>query len=250
MGFLSTQATTSNIETVSPGILVPSGVVFPFSGSVAPSGYLLCDGSPVSRSVYSALFSVINTIYGNGDGSTTFNLPDYRYSFLRGSALNISVTGSGTAGSNQATFTAHGINRTGMRVRLSSGALSGLAGSTNYFAIVVNENTLAFASTYANAMSNSRISISGSNSAVIIQWEDPDITTRGAVSPGGSVTGVGTRQEDQNISHTHSGSGYLINTGGSGLLNIGAFIGPSSIPPSGGNQSNPRNIYVNYIIKF
>jgi len=58
--------------------LPPSGVISAFAGSAAPSGYLMCDGSAVSRTTYSSLFSVIGTTYGNGDGSTTFNLPDLR----------------------------------------------------------------------------------------------------------------------------------------------------------------------------
>lgn len=54
----------------------PAGIVIPFAGSVAPDGWLLCDGSAVSRDTYSDLFDAIGTIYGDGDGSTTFNLPD------------------------------------------------------------------------------------------------------------------------------------------------------------------------------
>jgi microcystin-dependent protein len=46
-----------------------------FAGSTAPEGYLMCDGSAISRTTYSALFAVIGTTYGAGDGSTTFNLP-------------------------------------------------------------------------------------------------------------------------------------------------------------------------------
>ena len=49
-----------------------------------PSGYLECDGSAVSRTTYATLFAVIGTMYGAGDGTTTFNLPDYRGEFLRG----------------------------------------------------------------------------------------------------------------------------------------------------------------------
>lgn len=235
---------------------VPVGTVLAHAGTNSPSGYLSCNGSAVSRSLYSNLFYTIGTLYGSGDGSTTFNLPDYRYVFLRGGALNISVTGSGTAGSNQATFTAHGFNRTGLRVRLSSGTLSGLGASTNYFVIVVDENTLAFASTYANAMSNSRISISGSNSAVIIQWEDPDIGIRFAVAPGGPTTGVGTRQDDALASHNHTVFSYTANnfhanttinvSGGGG----GQGSGNVTVDATGGNQTNSRNVYVNYIIKF
>lgn len=54
----------------------PAGIVMPFAGSVAPDGWLLCDGSAVSRDTYNALFIAIGTTYGDGDGSTTFNLPD------------------------------------------------------------------------------------------------------------------------------------------------------------------------------
>ena len=52
------------------------GMIEMFAGSVAPNHWLLCDGSAVSRTTYSALFAVIGTTYGGGDGSTTFNLPD------------------------------------------------------------------------------------------------------------------------------------------------------------------------------
>lgn len=57
---------------------VPVGVLYPFGGSVAPTDYLLCDGSAVSRTEYSELFNVIGTSYGEGDGETTFNLPNLK----------------------------------------------------------------------------------------------------------------------------------------------------------------------------
>jgi microcystin-dependent protein len=56
--------------------IVPSGVIWPYGGSSAPSGFLLCDGSAVSRTTYADLYSAIGTAYGTGDGSTTFNVPD------------------------------------------------------------------------------------------------------------------------------------------------------------------------------
>ena len=59
-------------------VAMPTGAVVPFGGSSAPTGFLLCAGQAVSRSTYSALFSVISTTYGAGDGSSTFNLPDLR----------------------------------------------------------------------------------------------------------------------------------------------------------------------------
>lgn len=58
--------------------LIPVGVINPYAGSTAPTGWLLCSNQPVSRTTYSALFAVIGTTYGSGDGSTTFNVPDLR----------------------------------------------------------------------------------------------------------------------------------------------------------------------------
>lgn len=58
--------------------LVPSGVVAPFAGTVAPTGWLMCYGQAVSRTTYANLFAAIGTTYGAGDGSTTFVVPDLR----------------------------------------------------------------------------------------------------------------------------------------------------------------------------
>lgn len=56
----------------------PTGTISMFAGSTAPTGYLICDGSAVSRTTYADLFTVIGTTYGTGDGSTTFNLPNLK----------------------------------------------------------------------------------------------------------------------------------------------------------------------------
>ena len=56
----------------------PIGVILPFAGAVEPQDYVFCDGREILRAKYSKLFGVIGTIYGAGDGSTTFNLPDMR----------------------------------------------------------------------------------------------------------------------------------------------------------------------------
>jgi len=62
----------------------PPGVVLPFAGGTVPSGALLCNGAAVSRTTYAALFGAIGTAHGAGNGSTTFNLPDYRGRVLVG----------------------------------------------------------------------------------------------------------------------------------------------------------------------
>lgn len=57
---------------------LPLGSIIPFAGSKAPDTYLFCDGSEVSRTEYADLFNIIGTMYGEGDGSTTFNLPNMK----------------------------------------------------------------------------------------------------------------------------------------------------------------------------
>lgn len=61
-----------------------SGMLVPYAGASAPSGWLLCYGQAVSRTTYSALFSALGTTYGSGDGSTTFNVPDLRGRVIAG----------------------------------------------------------------------------------------------------------------------------------------------------------------------
>ena len=68
--------------------LLPAGSIIPFAGSSIPTGYLLCNGAAVSRTTYADLFKAISTLYGAGDGSTTFNLPDLRDRFLEGAGTN------------------------------------------------------------------------------------------------------------------------------------------------------------------
>lgn len=80
-------ATTAYVDTGVQSAIVaaaPSGSVMMWAGNTAPAGYLLCNGTAVSRTTYAALFSVIGGIYGGGNGSTTFNLPDLRGVFVRG----------------------------------------------------------------------------------------------------------------------------------------------------------------------
>ena len=62
----------------------PVGTVITFAGATPPPYYLECDGSEISRTEYSNLFSVLGELYGAGDGVNTFNLPDLRGEFVRG----------------------------------------------------------------------------------------------------------------------------------------------------------------------
>lgn len=89
--------------------LIKVGTVFPWPGATAPSGYLFCAGQAVSRTTYSELFSALGTTYGAGDGSTTFNLPDYRGRALFGKDnMNGSTAGLVTAAGSGITGTTLG----------------------------------------------------------------------------------------------------------------------------------------------
>ena len=75
--------------------LPPVGTVIAFAGSSSPAGWLLCNGSAVSRETYADLFAVIGTTYGSGDGSTTFNLPNLTNKFIQGNATSGTVKAAG-----------------------------------------------------------------------------------------------------------------------------------------------------------
>lgn len=88
--------------------LLPVGVIWPYGGSAAPSGYLLCDGSAVSRTTYAALFTAIGTAYGVGDGSTTFNVPDMKGRIPAGKEASASRLTSTHFGGNSTVLGATG----------------------------------------------------------------------------------------------------------------------------------------------
>ena len=94
-----TTSTSIAIESI-----VPVGCIQMYAGAVAPSGWKLCDGSAISRTTYSALFTVLSTTFGVGDNSSTFNLPDLRGRSAIGTGTGIGGqitvgTGAPTGGS-------------------------------------------------------------------------------------------------------------------------------------------------------
>jgi len=125
---------------------VPVGVVNPFAGATAPSGWLLCYGQAISRTQYPVLFTTLSTTYGSGDGSTTFNIPDMRgravagkddmggtaASRLTSTVLTASNTLGATGGTETHTLTDAQLPATEIRVNDGSGTypLFGGAGST------------------------------------------------------------------------------------------------------------------------
>jgi microcystin-dependent protein len=242
---------------------MPTGTVLAFSGDTAPPGFLLCDGQGVSRTTYAALFSVIGMKYGSpgGVGGSTFNVPDLRGMFVRGKApANVTFTDAGVnTVTEQISAPAHGFTRSGIPVRFTTnGALpGGLNPSTTFWIILVNADTFGVASTEANALAGTPLvdlTTPGGGTHTAVQWSDPDAGSRTALAPGGATgNNVGAKQEDASKSHTH---GYVTATsygdthapGGGGADWTGTRAIQSDA--TGGGETRPRNVAMNYIIKF
>jgi microcystin-dependent protein len=73
--------------------ILPTGSISAYTVSTAPTGWLICDGAQVSRLTYANLFATIGTTFGSGDNLTTFNLPNYKGAFLRGTGTNGNYSG-------------------------------------------------------------------------------------------------------------------------------------------------------------
>ncbi|MEI7507841.1 MAG: tail fiber protein [Flavobacterium sp.] len=132
---------TTSLQAATKGYVdlgSPAGIIAPFAGTSAPSGWLACNGAAVSRVDYATLFAAIGTTWGAGDGSVTFNVPDLRGTFLRGTGTNGTY---GTAvGQAVGTYAAdtylnhnHGISDPSHSHSVSSFASPGLSpGGTTY----------------------------------------------------------------------------------------------------------------------
>jgi len=96
-GVLSVNGSTGTVTVQG----VPSGALFMWPTSTAPTGYLNCNGTAVSRTTYSTLFAVVGTTFGTGDGTTTFNLPNYTNRMPYGTTIG------STGGSADAVVVSH-----------------------------------------------------------------------------------------------------------------------------------------------
>lgn len=150
-------ATTAFVTTaIAAASVVPPGQVGFFGMTTLPTGWLLCDGSAISRTTYGALFAQIGTVYGVGNGTTTFNLPDYRGYFLRG--LNTSGSGvdpSRALGVTQAYSTESHSHLNGM---------SGTTGVDNPFIYATSTTGVPGLASKRAAPSNTAINIQGTTS--------------------------------------------------------------------------------------
>lgn len=130
---------------------VPVGMMAPYAADTPPEGWLVCDGSAVSRTTYSALFAKIGTKYGSGDGSKTFNLPNFiNRTFWGGSSSGaVKAAGlpniSGKLRSNTQWFsaTASGAFTAGAKINTTVPTDAGYAdGATDYSFSAKNSNAI------------------------------------------------------------------------------------------------------------
>lgn len=207
---LSTQADLASSQTAgAPALVMPTGVVLPFAGTAAPTGWLACDGTAISRTTYAALFSAVGTSYGVGDGSTTFNLPDFRGRFPR---FNDAMFGGSAAGRD-------------------SGRVLGSAQGQ---------------ATAKNGLSNAASSISGTANAGVNLSHNHSITDPGYGTPGASnisppAGGTGFYVRGGNTLTIGSSASLDHSHGVSGTASAQTITGDS--------ETRPINLSINAIIK-
>ena len=138
--------TGNNIGTATAGTIGGNvtlsgftGMVAAFAMTSAPTGWLTCDGTAVSRTTYSDLYTAIGTTWGSGDGTTTFNLPDLRGAFLRGTGSHGTsnmANGNDFAGPSVGSFENDQIQDHGHNLDRQDGATNDyLGGSTAAYGI-------------------------------------------------------------------------------------------------------------------
>ena len=135
--------------------LIPPGTLIHYAGRTVPSGWLICNGANVSRTDYAALFAAIGTIYGAGNGSTTFGLPNLDVRFLEGTTSTSKVGTYKSAGLPNITgsFTSHGntssMQTTGAFANGGTGVHSNSGGASDGRHVYMNANW--FSSLYGAA---------------------------------------------------------------------------------------------------
>jgi len=112
---------------------IPTATIVPWSDSSVPSGFLECNGSAVSRSTYATLFAIIGVTYGSGDGSTTFNVPDFQDNVPVGKSgtKNLASTGGANTVTKTGNVAGSTANATLSTAQLASHSHSSGAGNGN-----------------------------------------------------------------------------------------------------------------------
>lgn len=202
-GTNDTKAASTAFVAAAVGATDPAGTVKMYAGASAPSGYLLCDGAAVSRTTYAALFAVIGSTFGAGDGSTTFNLPNMIDRVVMGAGPGLVARGS-TGGSKDAIVVSH------------SHSVSGSTGNAGSHSHSINDPGHSHTAQFQVSTGGSGYpGMDGSGDAYTGG-------STGSSSTGITINGVGD--------HSHTVSGTAATTGSSGTnANLPPYVGMNFI---------------------
>ena len=205
-----------NLNVVGTFNYTPAGIIHMWPTSSAPAGFLLCTGTAVSRTTYAALFAVIGTTFGAGDGSTTFNVPNYTNRMPYGTTVG--ATG-GTADAIVVSHTHTGT--TGTESQGHTHTYSGTTGGMN-------------ANNPHSHIQKDTASAAGGN-----------ISTNGGTLITSLASGT-VATDNANIEHGHSFSGTTSNISANHSHNFTT----ASSGSSGTNANLPPYLGINFIIKI
>lgn len=227
---------------------VPIGAMTMWAGSSAPDGWLLCDGSQVSRTTYQTLFSIVGTTYGAGDGSTTFNLPDLRQKFPLGKAA--SGTGNTLGSTGGAIDHSHSISGSGSTSTDGGHSHTGSTGSVGAHSHTATTSSDGSHSHGGNTGTpSSGVAIAHTTTPIPADTNGDGSTTNVSGWLGGNVIddGVQTHPISSDGGHTHS---LTTSSEGAHSHSIGSDGDHShSFSVSGtSGTNNPPYLVVNYII--
>lgn len=217
-----------------------TGMITMYAGNAAPTGFLLCDGSAVSRTTYAALFAVLSTTYGAGDGSTTFNVPDGRGRHFIGAGTGTKIATFASRASNVITVT--GISnasnnefQTGQAVTYNTtgSVITGLTNATVYYIVRVSNTTFSLAGSLGAAQNGSVITLTSDGTGT--QTFTLPLSTRTRGDYGGEENHA--MNSNELLGHSHTTSFPIGSTGGSGLTNTSIGNTPITSSTTGGNAA-------------
>lgn len=234
-----------------------TGMISLYAGAAAPTGFLLCDGTAVSRTTYASLFAITSTSYGVGDGSTTFNLPNLSSRFPLGYSAEAPTKTFTFSSRTTNTITVTGVSshahneiQTGQAVfyDTTGTVMTGLTDATTYYVIRVTATSFQLATTRANAVAGTAITLSSDGTGT--QTFAITYTARPLGHTGGEEAHSLVTAEIPSHTHTFSSS----NGAGSGATIVSDLqdsnTGTSSATGgSGAHTIMPLFTVVNYIIK-
>ena len=256
---------TGSLTVTGGSNIVPTGTLLLWPTGTAPSGYLLCNGAAISRTTYASLFAVIGTTFGVGDGSSTFNLPNYvdRTPIGAGGSYAVGATGGSATTtlsttnipSHTHTFAASTTTSTGYANISDPGHVHAISDPTHTHGINDPGHSHGV---YDPGHSHSTYSAPGFNSVCSggctrLWWYGSPALNAGT---GGSGTGIGIYGATTGVYNSYSGTGISINNHTTGISDAGhthaySFSGTTGTTGSGSAISTiSPYLAIYYVIKM